>query len=91
MRGNPGVGDVTKQYLYQLAYQRFIRDHHISTVKNCFLMPTDQLEIIVKGSVKMDMLSALGLEDIQIRQIPASMLFSYYLTRKKIPITDLKL
>lgn len=91
LRGNPGVGDVTKQYLYQLAYRKFIEDHNIRVVKNCFLMPTEKPEIFVKGTVKMEMLSALGLEDIQIRFIPASMLFSYYLRRKHIPIEKLQL
>lgn len=91
LRGNPGVSDVTKQYLYQLAYRNFIKDHNIAVVKNCFLMPTDGKEIIVKGTAKMEMLSALGLEDIQIRLIPADMLFSHYLGRKRIPIEQLHL
>ena len=91
LRGNPGVGDVTKQYLYQLAYRKFIKDHNIAVVKNCFLMPTEQKEIIDKGTAKMDMLSALGLEDIQIRLVPADMLFMHYLSRKRIPIENLNL
>lgn len=91
LRGNPGVGDVTKQYLYQLAYRRFITDHHISVVKNCFLMPTEGEEIVSKGTVRMEMLSALGLEDIQIREIPAEMLFCHYLRRKRMDIQRLKL
>lgn len=91
LRGNPGVGDVTKQYLYQLAYRKFIRDHNIAVVKNCFLMPTEKDEIVVKGIARIDMLSDLGLEDIQIRQIPARMLFSHYLGRKRISIDSLKL
>lgn len=91
LRGNPGVGDVTKQYLYQLAYRKFIQDHNISVVKNCFLMPTENDEIVIKGTARMDMLSALGLEDIQIRQIPAGMLFAHYLGGKRISIDSLKL
>ena len=46
LRNNPGVGDVTKQYLYQLAYRNFIKAHNIAVVKNCFLMPTEKDEII---------------------------------------------
>ena len=65
LRGNPGVGDVTKQYLYQLAYRDFINVHHIAEVRNCFLMPTEENEIVVKGVAKMQMLEALGLENIQ--------------------------
>lgn len=91
LRGNPGVDDITKQYLYQLAYKNFIHDHNISVVKNCFLMPTEKDEIVIKGIASMDMLAALGLEDIQIRQIPTAKLFGCYLARKRMPIAELKL
>lgn len=91
LKGNPGVGDIVKQYMYQLAYKKFLADHHITIVKNCFLMPTEGKEIINKGRVKLDMLSDLGLEDIQIFLIPTDMLFNYYLSRKKIDIELLNL
>lgn len=84
LRGNPGVGDVTKQYLYQLAYKDFIKAHNISVVKNCFLMPTEKNVIIKKGTARMPMMEALGLENIQIRLIPASMLYDHYLLKSKI-------
>lgn len=86
LRGNPGVGDVTKQYLYQLAYRDFIKEHNIAVVKNCFLMPTEQADIIKKGVAKMEMLEALGLENIQIRLMPTKMLYDCYLNQKKIDI-----
>ena len=91
LRGNPGVGDVTKQYLYQLAYKDFIKIHNIAVVKNCFLMPTEKSEIIKKGTARMSMLESLGLENIQIRLIPASMLYEKYLTKGKIDIGLLEL
>ena len=91
LRGNPGVGDITKQYLYELAYKKFIADHNIAVVKNCFLMPTEGKAIVIKGVAKLEMLSAIGLEDIQIRQIPADMLFAHYLSRKRIDIQMLQL
>lgn len=89
--GNPGVGDVTKQYLYQLAYKKFIKAHNIAVVKNCFLMPTEKNVIIDKGTAKMEMLEALGLENIQIRLMPAAMMYEYYLTRRKIDVALLNL
>lgn len=91
LRGNPGVGDVTKQYLYQLAYRDFIKAHNIAVVKNCFLMPTEKNEIIKKGTARMPMLEALGLENIQIRLIPASTLYEHYLAKGKIDIGLLEL
>lgn len=89
--GNPGVGDVTKQYLYQLAYKKFIKAHNIAVVKNCFLMPTEKNEIIDNGTAKMEMLEALGLENIQIRLMPAAMMYEYYLTQRKIDVALLNL
>ena len=89
--GNPGVGDVTKQYLYQLAYKKFIKAHNIAVVKNCFLMPTEKNEIIYKGTAKIEMLEALGLENIQIRLMPAAMMYEYYLTQRKIDVALLNL
>ena len=76
LSGNPGIGDVIKQYLYQLAYKNFIKDHNIAVVKNCFLMPTEKNKIN-KGMVKLEILEALGLENIQIRLVPAAMMYEY--------------
>lgn len=87
LRGNPGVGDVTKQYLYQLAYKSFIETHGISVIKNYFLMPTEQDEIINKGSVNMEMLHCLGLEDIQIRLLPAELMYRHYLANTHMDIS----
>lgn len=91
LRGNPGIGDITKQYLYQLAYQDFIKAHGIETIKNCFLMPTEKDDIIPVGTAKLPMLEALNLQNIQVRKIPAVMLYECYLTRRKIDIGLLKL
>lgn len=91
LRGNPGISDVTKQYLYQLAYKDFIKKHSIAVVKNCFLMPTEKDEIIKKGTVKLPMLEKLGLENVQIRQLPASSIYSKYLLNEKMDIGLLEL
>ena len=91
LRGNPGVGDVTKQYLYQLAYKDFINAHGIAEVRNCFLMPTEEKDIVKKGCVRMAMLEALNLKNIQIRLIPASELYDNYLTGNHMDISKLEL
>ena len=57
----------------------------------CFLMPTEKNEIIKKGTARMPMLEALGLENIQIRLIPANMLYERYLAKRKIDIGLLEL
>lgn len=91
VEGQPGVGDVTKQYLYQLAYKDFIELNGIQEVKNCFLMPTEKDEIVSVGNVQIEMLGKLGLEKIQVRELPAFKMFEYYLQRRKLPISVLNL
>jgi len=91
LRGQPGIESVTKQYLYQLAYQPFVEEHQIQTVRNCFLMPTSGNDIVFKGTVSLAMLSSLGLQDIQIRLLPAKMMYNHYIENTKIDIGILQL
>lgn len=91
VEGQPGVGDVTKQYLYQLAYKDFIELNGIQEVRNCFLMPTEKDEIFSVGSVQIEMLGKLGLGKIQVRELPAFRMFECYLQRQKLPISVLNL
>lgn len=88
LRGQPGIGDITKQYLYQLAYMNFICDHKIERVKNCFLMPTEQQSVVDLGYAKLDMLESLGLENIAIRLLPAQYMYDCYLNNKKLTFAD---
>lgn len=90
-KAQPGIESVTKQYLYQLAYQKFIADHRFSEVKNCFLMPTEKDKIIDKGEVSMEMLSDLGLQSIKARFLPAKEVYKHYLSGRKMNIANLRL
>ena len=90
-KGQPGIESVTKQYLYQLAYQKFINDHDFKEVKNCFLMPTENNKVEFKGEASMEMLSNLGLQNIKVRFIPATMVYDYYLSGQKMDISILEL
>ena len=54
-------------------------------------MPTENDEIVKKGTVRMPMLEALNLENIQIRQLPATMMYEYYLKQRKMDIRLLDL
>lgn len=91
VKNQPGIGDVNKQYLYQLAYQSFIKDNHFNEVKNAFLMPTEKKEVVKVGSVHMDMLDNLGLSPIQVRELPACALFDAYLHGQKWDLAKLDL
>lgn len=91
LSGQPGIESVTKQYLYQQAYQSFIEAHGFTGVCNCFLLPTANSHVINKGYVFLPMMRNLGLADIQIRQLPASVVYSHYLDNTKMEISELAL
>lgn len=90
-KGHPGIESITKQYLYQLAYKKFILDHGFSAVKNCFIMPTENDRIENHGEVVLNMLSVLGLQSIKVRFLPAKMVYDHYLSGRKIDIDTLEL
>ena len=89
MLGQPGVGDITKQYLYQLAFMNFIEANKISKVLNWFLLPTEKqndIGVFHIGYVKLDMLKSKRLEDIQVILLNAPLMYDYYLSNRKIRI-----
>lgn len=91
LNGQPGLESITKQYLYELAFKDFIKTHKFSGVKNAFLFPTYDEKIENKGHIKLEILSKMGLKDIQVIMLPASMINKYYLENKKIKISALNL
>ena len=90
-QGQPGIESVTKQYLYQQAYRQFIIDHGLKQVKNCFLMPTEKSIVENMESVRMNMFASMGLQDINVRYIPASRAYELYLSGNKFDINELQL
>ena len=91
LRGQPGIESITKQYLYELAYRSFFEAHNIKTVRNCFLMPSSGNEVINKGSVSLAMMAALNLKDIQVRLLPAELMYKHYIENTKMDIRILQL
>ena len=54
-------------------------------------MPTSSQEIIFKGNVSLAMLSALGLQDIAVRLLPASTMYRHYIDNTKMDVRLLQL
>lgn len=79
--GQPGVGDVIKQYMYQLAYNDFIVSQGYQYVQNMFLCPQEEAEPDY-GYVEMEMLHMLGdkgLENIAVVKLCAEEMYELYL------------
>ncbi|HFI0162399.1 TPA: LlaJI family restriction endonuclease [Streptococcus suis] len=76
--GNPGVGDVTKQFLYALAYRELAYENNLQIV-NYFLMPTENESVYDFAKVDMHMLNSLGLSSIYVAKLNAASIFQNYL------------
>lgn len=88
--GQPGLSDITKQYLYQLVLEDFRKDK-FEYVKNALLFPKYSGEIENKGKVKIEILSRLPLEDIQVIMLPSDVINKSYLENNTINIKKLEL
>lgn len=87
----PGIESVTKQYLYELSFKEFVKLHGFVDIKNCFLFPSNDDEILNIGYVKLKMLHDLSLRNIQIVLLPAKMINKFYLENMLLDITELNL
>ena len=89
--GQPGVEDITKQYLYQLAYDDFMQKQGYRYVQNAFLCPQEEAEPDY-GYVEMEMLRTVGnktLENILVVKLCAEEMYDLYLADKRIgKVTD---
>lgn len=90
LKNQPGVGDLTKQYLYQLAYNDFIIKHEFKYVKNAFFMPAEDNQSSLIGEAKMNILHGLSdppLINIAVVKLSASKVFKSYLSNDKFDIS----
>jgi len=80
LRGEPGINDITKQYLYELAFKEII-DMNKLDVTNQFIMPIDDSSLDNKeiGTVELKMFENLGLKPIKIILRDTETMFIKYL------------
>lgn len=80
----PGVGDITKQYLYELAYKDFAKENNLVIDSNAFLMPTEGKGEKRVGTASMDIFYGLGdirLHDIDVILKPCEEMYEIYLEK----------
>ena len=87
IENQPGIESVTKQYLYELAYKEFIKDHEFKKIKNGFLFPKYAEGIEIKGYVQLNMLTDMNLKNIQIILLPVKEIYELYLKNKRIVLS----
>ena len=78
----PGIESTTKQYLYHLAYKKFIEKHNITKVENYFVLPIENKNLSNHFNVSLEMMNELDLPSIEVIFIEASDAFDHYLKNK---------
>lgn len=81
--GNPGISDVTKQFLYQLAFKELAELNNFS-FKNAFIIPIDNLVTdkgngVVLFEIELGFLNKLGLNNIEVIGRDCEIFFNQYL------------
>ena len=89
--GYPGIESITKQYLYHLAYDDFLKTQGISTVRNCFVFPKE-MEAVVRdlGYVKLDFMQNVALQNIRIIMFSPQWLYEHYLKNIRMDLSMLE-
>ncbi|WP_346962241.1 LlaJI family restriction endonuclease [Clostridium sp.] len=82
LEGNPGIEDITKQYLYHSALTKYIADKKINKIINAFLFPT-QNDTYVQGEVALDFMRVYSNIDIKLIQINVNEVVNMYCSNKK--------
>ena len=89
--GQPGVEDVNKQYLYHLAYSRFIKAHALTAI-NAFVSPTDEKKSYVAGTATMPIFAYLEKGDltspIKVVKLSASTVLDSYIAHTHLQLYE---
>ena len=88
--GNPGVEDVTKQYLYAMFYKRFAVQNGVKELCNTFLFPVERLDCEAEkvGKVKFSLFDGLGLEPVVLYKLDAAKVYECYLHGSSMVLKD---
>lgn len=95
MRRQPGLESVTKQFLYQAAYQDFVLAHKFTSVANAFLVPECDDKPFEIGRVSFP--EVMGTVDpplsnyIEMWALPVSKVFEAYLEGRELDCSNWEL
>lgn len=79
----PGIADVTKQYLYEMAYRKLAEHNGITVRRNAFLFPLDDDSEQHVGEVTLELFEDINmpLNNVQVILEPCHKMFEEYLER----------
>lgn len=82
LKGNPGIDDITKQYLYHTALKKYIEKNNINKLINAFLFPCE-LKTYVQGEVVLDFMKQFSDININLIKLNVDEIINMYCCYKK--------
>lgn len=90
LKYNPGVNDISKQFLYSLSFKPFCEANGF-IVKNCFLMPTSEENSRCVWKISMgNMQRLMDVDDVQVYLLPTAKMYDAYLKGENMSISFLE-
>ena len=89
LKNYPGIQDISKQYLYELAYRNLIKKNNLKIKENAFIMPTDKkmenqgtlFEEI--GEVEFGIFENMEFKPIKVKLASSTKMYEKYLKSEK--------
>ena len=89
LKNYPGIQEISKQYLYELAYRDLIKRNNLKIKENAFIMPTDKkmenqdtlFEEI--GEVEFDIFENMEFKSVRVKLASATKIYEKYLKSEK--------
>ncbi|UZP04709.1 LlaJI family restriction endonuclease [Clostridium botulinum] len=82
LKGNPGIDDITKQYLYHTTLKTYIEKNNIKKVINAFVFPCE-LKTYVQGEVVLDFMKQFSDVNINLIKLNVDEVINMYCGYKK--------
>ncbi len=92
LKNNPGIADITKQFIYQMAYNEFLKYNNINIINNILVFPNINIkEIEFKGEVDIGFIKDINndLKPIRLLFINPNYAYKYFLSNKKIYLSEM--
>ena len=87
---NPGIADISKQYLYKLALDKYIKENNIKEIENIFLFPTYDNDTLM-GYVSLDFMKKVTTseEKVKLVKLNVEKLIDLYCKKEKVNINKI--
>lgn len=84
VRSAPMLEDISKQYYYEMALKKYMKEKKYKLFTNAFLLPDEGDTAYSLGKVYLRFFQEIPLNDIQLIKLPSKVLYENYINKKQL-------